>query len=656
MRKALLAFALVAAVGFAVAACSSGGGGSSGKRKNNNAPPSGGSGSGGGGGGGSQPPGGGGGSQPPGGGGGGGTPPPQPGLPQEGRALWVTRWSADTEAKVQAAVDYAVANNYNILLLQVYGDGYTLFPSSVAPRSSLVSGSGFDTLEAGIRLGHAAGLEVHAWFNVVRVYHGGAGAPSSSNHCLNLHPEWSAVRSNGTASTSLYSGASGSEIFACPEWDGFHQYTRDLVSECVRSYAVDGVHWDYIRFGGHEYCYCSEHQRKFQAAYGRAPAAGDADWERFRFETITRLVTNLYDDVTAIRPLIKVSAAVTRHSQENFQDFTTWFRSGKLDIAFPMLYTTDLSIFTNRAWDFNMASNGRLVMPGIGNAWDHVGEQIDAARQLACDGVAVFASSDADANDTAEAAARFTGPAAVPLMPWKDGSADVTPPLYSSPVLAAGIDEAWVEWSTDEQSWGRVEVWDDTTGAFLGTFNDPTFGWDHQATATGLVPQTTYRYHIVSTDAAQNWSSSFDQTFTTIANGPVDVYVDDGTTGFTTIGSWSTGSSQGGMDNDYLYASRASSETASATFRPALPRSGQYNVSTWYVNGTNRVADASYLVSHRNGTQTVVVDQQQTGRQWLLLGTFPFDTGSTGYVKLSNAAATTGVVIGDAVRFEYVGP
>src|SRR5687767_8852316 len=73
------------------------------------------------------------------------TPAPAPAPAGEGRALWVTRWAGDTQAEVKKAIDYAAAQNLNMVLLQVYADGAALYPSAVAPRHSLTA-SGFDPL------------------------------------------------------------------------------------------------------------------------------------------------------------------------------------------------------------------------------------------------------------------------------------------------------------------------------------------------------------------------------------------------------------------------------------------------------------------------------------------------------------------------------
>ncbi len=574
----------------------------------------------------------------------------------EGRAVWATRWSVDTAAKVRAIVDDMVARNQNMLLIQVYGDAMALYPSAVAPRNPLTAGSDFDPLAEAIPYARARGIEVHAWMNVVRVYHGGHGPPRHPQHILNLHPEWTMVDSNGVKATDRYP-VLGAEIFACPERQGFHDYCVAVAREIAANYDVDGVHLDYIRLSnGTAWCYCDEHKRKFQAQYGRPPAAGDPDWMAFRFETISRLVGNIHDAIVQVRPRVRLSAAVTRFF--SFQDPRTWFRRGKLDILFPMLYAVDLATFEQRSRDYNMGSNGRHVMPGIGATNGKIADEIDIARRLGCEGQAIFAASQLDATHAPIFAAKYPAPAPPPPCPWKDGLPDETPPEVGEVRAAAGIDEAIFEWATDEETVGRVEIRlsgepPDRAAIVQGS----GAGWDHRMVVRGLAPQTAYEAHVVAVDRAGNWRASADVAFTTLANGPIDIVVDDGDSGYVEVGSWSDGSAQGGNAGDYRYAGRAAAESASATWTPPLPRSGRYRVSTWYVAGTNRSADAAFEIGHAGGARQVVrVNQQTAGRQWVPLGEFPFDAGTSGSVRLSNAAATGSVVIADAVRFEYVGP
>lgn len=136
-----------------------------------------------------------------------------------------------------------------------------------------------------------------------------------------------------------------------------------------------------------------------------------------------------------------------------------------------------------------------------------------------------------------------------------------------------------------------------------------------------------------------------------------DRIVDNTDPGFSTIsGSWSSGTSAAGKYGaDYRFAGNTAggSPTAEAEWRPNLPEGGDYEVSVWYPAGTNRADNAPFSITHANGTSTVPVNQQINGGGWVVLGTYPFFTGTYGYVRLGNNSNPS-VVLADAVRFRCI--
>lgn len=137
-----------------------------------------------------------------------------------------------------------------------------------------------------------------------------------------------------------------------------------------------------------------------------------------------------------------------------------------------------------------------------------------------------------------------------------------------------------------------------------------------------------------------------------------DRVVDNTDPGFSVVsGSWTSGTSAAGKYGaDYRFAgTTAGAATAVTEWRPNLPEGGDYEVSVWYPAGTNRADNAPFTVTHANGSTTVPVNQQLNGGGWVSLGTFPFFTGTYGYVRLGNNANPS-VVLADAVWFRSVTP
>jgi hypothetical protein len=98
-------------------------------------------------------------------------------------------------------------------------------------------------------------------------------------------------------------------------------------------------------------------------------------------------------------------------------------------------------------------------------------------------------------------------------------AADEDPPVITG-VQATAVDgtSAVINWTTDEPSDSQVFVRKQGDQLYL-TMEDSTEVTDHAVTVTGLEPEMTYEYHVSSTDAAGNTSTtSPDDTFTTTSS------------------------------------------------------------------------------------------------------------------------------------------
>jgi len=90
---------------------------------------------------------------------------------------------------------------------------------------------------------------------------------------------------------------------------------------------------------------------------------------------------------------------------------------------------------------------------------------------------------------------------------------------------------------------------------------------------------------------------------------------------------------------------------AEIRWRPDIPEKGYYAVYVSYKSLSNSTTDARYTVRHLGGETDLHVNQRMGGGTWVYLGTFLFDEGDGGYVKLTNRSDGQGVVTADAVRF-----
>ena len=98
---------------------------------------------------------------------------------------------------------------------------------------------------------------------------------------------------------------------------------------------------------------------------------------------------------------------------------------------------------------------------------------------------------------------------------------------------------------------------------------------------------------------------------------------------------------------------------------PSLPFPGvatDYEVYVWYSSARTPAGTgffdsdsaAEYTVFHADGDETFIVDQDVDPGSWVLLGTFPFTSDGTEYVRLKRTAAADGPTSADAVKWRWV--
>ena len=232
---------------------------------------------------------------------------------------------------------------------------------------------------------------------------------------------------------------------------------------------------------------------------------------------------------------------------------------------------------------------------------------------------------------------------------------DTTPPTISG-VAATGVNDtsATITWNTDESSDSVVEY--GTTTSYGSTASSPSPVVTHSIGLSGLSVSTLYHYRVTSKDSANNTATSGDFTFTTLAAGSVaDIIIDNPAA--TVVGSWSTGTTATDrFGTDYRYKSQGTG-TSYLQFTPNILTPGDYDVYEWHSQGSNRDAATPHVINYNGGTATINVNQQVGGGAWNLLGRFNFTTGTTKYVRITDAISTAGqIATADAIKFVYAAP
>ncbi len=137
-------------------------------------------------------------------------------------------------------------------------------------------------------------------------------------------------------------------------------------------------------------------------------------------------------------------------------------------------------------------------------------------------------------DDSANTATSPESPA-VPLS-FTTPTIDTAPPVISNVVAVPGVGgmTATITWNTDEPATSDV-LYGVTSGGLVSNGVNATVVTNHSVTLTGLIPNTTYYYRVVSKDASNN-SAEFPvdpatDSFNTSVASFTDTTTDDFTAG-----------------------------------------------------------------------------------------------------------------------------
>jgi len=350
------------------------------------------------------------------------------------RAVWVLRTSLGSPESVRAMIDRVSAAGFDTVLLQVRGRGEAYYRSRLEPPApELLARPGFDPLALAIELGHAAGLSVHAWVNV-NLVSSAAALPRSAGHVVGRHPEWLMVPQALARDLSAIDPASPAYVATLARWtrreaasvEGLYlspitvaaqDYSVALIEELAGSYALDGVHLDYVRYPNDAFDFSPAALAEFRVSRlsfsttderERLDAAAESDplawtaylpdsWAEFRRARLTALVDRIGQAARRTRPGSLISAAVVPSVAEaregRLQDWAGWVRGGLLDVVCPMAYTDDAGVFERQVLAIRDEVPGATIWAGVGAyrlSASAASRHVRLARQAGANGVALF--------------------------------------------------------------------------------------------------------------------------------------------------------------------------------------------------------------------------------------------------------------------------
>ncbi|HJW15497.1 MAG TPA: family 10 glycosylhydrolase [Flavisolibacter sp.] len=368
---------------------------------------------------------------------------------------------AQQRAALVNILDQHQATGINTIYLQVRSQCDALYPSSIEPWSSDLTGiqgqapsdPSWDPLQFAIQEAHKRGMELHAWINPYRAVATASKLPSfSAQHVAKQHPEWLITN--------------GSTITLNPGLEEVRDYIMSVITDIVSRYDIDGVHFD-------DYFY-PPGSFNDDAAYNNDPrsfpatAAGRADWRR---DNVNMLIKRVYETVIATKPWVKfgvspsgiyrsstnpeigsaTSSGALQHYSAVFADSKKWLQEGWVDYIEPQVYWyigqggSDYKVLI--PW-WNNQANGRHIYIGMAGykvsttGWTSRSQVPDQVRMNRSEAYPnIYGQANYNTTSLRNNALNFRDslrerfyqhPSLQPLMSWRDN----TPPMPAMALTA----------------------------------------------------------------------------------------------------------------------------------------------------------------------------------------------------------------------------
>jgi len=316
-------------------------------------------------------------------------------LPGEFRGFWCHSAFGVEGMDWDAAIRRLAENGFTAILPNMLWGGAAFYESKVLPVAAPVAARG-DQIRQCLAACRKYGLQVHVWKVNWKL---GTAAPKDF------------VDRMRQAGRLQVSSTGKEEPWLCPSHPDNQRLEVAAMVELVRNYDVDGIHFDYIRYPDNDHCYCAGCKERFQRASGSSltnwPGDVSADgplrqrWLEWRRGNITAVVKSVSEQARALKPGIKLSAAVfqnwTTDRDSVGQDWKLWCDKGYLDFVCPMDYTPNNHRFETLVAQQIEWAGRTPCYPGLGVSAsssrfdaDRAIEQINITRSYKTRGFMIF--------------------------------------------------------------------------------------------------------------------------------------------------------------------------------------------------------------------------------------------------------------------------
>lgn len=335
--------------------------------------------------------------------------------PVEARSIWLDRGTivaCKNEKGLSTLFDKLKAAGINVVYFETNNAGFCMFPTKVGTQNPDVTN--WDPLGTAVTEAHKRGMELHSWcwvFAVGNLRH---------NPIIGKDPDYPGPVLTKYGFSMALARANGAllpnnqpEFWIDPANPEGRQYIKNLMTEIVSNYNVDGLQLDYIRYPfnnkGTEMGYDWVGRRRFEQETGLTLDNLDETtrqlWQAWKIQQVSSFVEDISKTLKSMKPGFRISAAVyamPHRLRLNAiqQEWETWVQNGWVDTLNPMTYVQtakDLTIVAGYVRE--ECQDKALVYPGLSiRQLDTAGliEQLDTSRVIGTLGTTMFAMAQLD--------------------------------------------------------------------------------------------------------------------------------------------------------------------------------------------------------------------------------------------------------------------
>lgn len=339
------------------------------------------------------------------------------GIPQrkvEVRAIWLDRGTIVATKNpngLRKLIKNIARTGFNIIFFETINAGYPIYPSKLLLQNPLVQE--WDPLQVAIETAHANGIELHSWVWTFAV------GNTRHNLLIDKPVQYPGPIIAAKGRSWALAGIDGQlriemqpETWLSPANKKACNFLKELFSELVKNYDIDGLQFDYIRFPfqkqysqtGFDFITKSA----FFEATERLPLLeGPVNkiWREWKVKLISDFVKDTAQLLKSIKPDLKISAAVfaldrSLRLQLIQQDWESWITNKWIDAVYPFYYSfTKDEIRKKIALAKKITNDRGIIIPGFNLRVLNIGElaeRIRITRNTGVLGVALFAEEHLD--------------------------------------------------------------------------------------------------------------------------------------------------------------------------------------------------------------------------------------------------------------------